>query len=175
MPKPTPSLYSVHKTTIWFAVASIFLLVSLLLTVAQDYAREWKDWQRKFMRFKYEGAQAELREAAERLDRKKLEELKTEEAKTREAFKAQRPQYEAIQKEIGSFELELTKARTRYQDFKQYQDSYKYFIEEYRLHQDPRARETEEKLKALLPQLEEAKLRVERLEKEKEKKELEDI
>lgn len=170
MAKPTPALYSVEKTFIWFALAGVTLTVSLILMVAQDYAREWKGWQRKFIRLQYQQAQAELKSAQEKLDRQKLEELEKQRTQAQQALKAQKPQYQKIEKEIASLDIELTQARPRYQDLKQYQDSYKYFLEEYRTHQDPKAREVEEKLTKLLPQLEEAKSHVESLEKQREEK-----
>ena len=75
MPKPENKLYSIDKTFVWFAAASLILLVSLILMVGQDYVREWKGWQRKFLRLKYEKTQAELKAAQEKVDKVKLTEL----------------------------------------------------------------------------------------------------
>jgi uncharacterized membrane protein (DUF106 family) len=86
--KPTPTLYSVEKTFIWFALAGVTLTVSLILMVAQDYAREWKGWQRKFIRLQYQQAQAELKSAQEKLDRQKLEELEKQRTQAQQALKA---------------------------------------------------------------------------------------
>jgi len=168
--KQNPPLYSVEKTFLWFAVAGVVLTVSLLLIVAQDYSREWKDWQRKFIRLQYEKTKAELKAAEGKLDLKQLEELEKKKKEAQKAFKGKKPEYRKIQKEISNLEIELTKVRSRYQDLKQYQDSYKYFLEEHRLHKDPQAQGYEAKLKTLTPQLEQAKLEVESLEKRKEEK-----
>lgn len=170
MPKPAPSLYSVYKTTIWFAIASILLTLSLVMTVAQDYSREWKTWQRKFLRLQYEKAEAELRALQGEEDRAKLEELQNGLERAQADFKTKKPGYQKIQKEISKLDLGLTQVRARYQDLKQYQDSYKYYLEEHRARQDPREREYEEKLKALTPRLERAQGELEKLEKEKEEK-----
>ncbi|MBI4115505.1 MAG: c-type cytochrome [Candidatus Omnitrophica bacterium] len=173
MPKESPKLYSVDKTFVWFAIASVTLLISLILMVGQDYSREWKNWQRKFVRLKYEKTQAELQSAQEKVDKAKLESLEKELAEAHKNFKAKKPEYKKIQKEIAKLDLELTKVKSKHQDLKQYQDSYKYFIEEYQNHKDPRASEYEKKLEALMPSLEEARLKVEDLEKSKEEKEAE--
>lgn len=170
MAKPSPSLYSVEKTFVWFAVAGILLTVSLLLTVVQDHAREWKSWQRKFLRLKYEKTQAELHALESQVDNEKLSGLQKAKAQARKDFNAQRKQYRPLEKEISALDIELTKARTRYQDLKQYQDSYKYFLEEHRQHQDVQAKEYEQKLKTVTPQLDQLKLEVERIEKQKEEK-----
>ncbi len=169
--KASPSLYSVQKTFIWFALAGITLTLSLILTVGQDYAREWKGWQRKFMRLKYEQAQAELKRAQEKLDREKLVAFEEEKEEAEKSFKAKKPEYRKLEKEIHSLDTELVKARSRYQDLKQYQDSYKYFLEEARAHKDSRAAAYEKKLTELHPRLDAAKLEVERIEKAKEEKE----
>lgn len=173
MAKPSPSLYSIEKTFIWFAAAGVTLFVSLLLMVAQDYSREWKGWQRKFIRLKYEKAEAELRADQGKVDKKKLEELEKEHTQAAADFKKQKPLYRPIEKEIAALENQLVRARSRYQDLKQYNDSYKYFIEEYEAHKDPRAKEYETKLALVAPKLEEAKLQIERLEKQQDEKQAE--
>jgi mono/diheme cytochrome c family protein/peptidoglycan hydrolase CwlO-like protein len=168
VPKPTPTLYSVEKTFVWFAVASLILTFSLIFTVGQDYAREWKNWQRKFVRLKYEKTEAELTAAKGQLDREKLKSLEGEYEKAKKDFKAKKPEYRKLHKEASRLEVQLIKARTRYNDVKQYHDSYRYFLEEYQEEKDPEAAEYKQKLQALEPQLEESQREVERLEKQKE-------
>jgi len=165
--KESPSLYSVEKTFIWFAVAGITLTLSLASMVGQDYWREWKGWQRKFIRLKYEKAQAELQADEQKVDKATLEVLEKQHAEAGKAFKAKRPEYQKIQKEIAAIEVELAKTNSRYQSLKQYVDSDKYFLEETRLRHDPKAKVYEEKLKTLTPQLDQTKLEVEALEKKK--------
>jgi len=168
--KPSPKLYSVEKTIIWFAFASVILLISLILIVAQDHTREWKNWQREFLRLKYELTQTELETAQGKVDRKKLEALQKEHAQAQKDFKAQKPKYHALEKEIEKLETQHVKANARYQELKQFQDSYKYFLEEHRIHEDPKAREYEEKLGTLTPQVESVKLEIENLNRQREAK-----
>ncbi len=171
MAKPNPSLYSVEKTFIWFGVASIVLTVSLVLMVGQDYAREWKNWQRKFVRLKVEKTQAELKAAEEQLDQEKLKSLREEYEKTKKDFKAKKPEYRKLQKETHRLEVELVKARALQNDLKQYYDSYRYFLEEYQEEKEPQAAEYKKKLEEIAPQLEASQLAVEKIEKQKEEKE----
>ncbi len=168
--KPEDKLYSVDKTFMWFGLASIILLVSLILMVGQDYAREWKGWQRKFLRLKYEKTQAELKAVQEKVDRQKLDELQKEYAQAEKNFKTQKPQYRKLKKEIAAIEVEITKAKAHYQEMKQYQDSYKYFLEEDRLHKDSRAKDYEEKLNKIVPEVNAYKLKMENLEKQRDEK-----
>ncbi len=173
MAKPSPSLYSIEKTFMWFAIAGITLLISLLLMVGQDYSREWKAWQRKFIRLRYEKTQAELRADQEKIDKKKLEELQKEHVQAEADFKKQKPFYRKLEREMDRIENQLVRIRARYQELKQYNDSYKYFVEEYMAHKDPRAKDYQTKLAAIIPQLEAAKLQVEGLEKQKDEKQAE--
>ena len=170
MAKPAPTLYSVDKTFVWFGVASIILTVSLILMVAQDYNREWKGWQRKFMRLKYEQSKAELQAAQKKIDREKLSELQKQELEARNKFKTKKPEYKRLEKEISSLETEIKKVTSRYQELKQYVDSDKYFLEELRLRKDPKAAGYEAKLKTLIPQMDETKRKVEGFEQQKDEK-----
>ena len=63
MPNQPNELYSVQKTTIWFALASIALTVSLVLMVLEDYNREWKTYQKEFVELERERVQKELEHA----------------------------------------------------------------------------------------------------------------
>lgn len=170
MAKKTPALYSILKTFLWFAAVSILLTAGLVALVVSDHAREWKEWQKKFVRLKLEKTRQELRTADEHLDRRKLEKLETDRASADTVFKAHRADYEALQKKLESLDAKIVKATSKLQDLKQYHDSYKYFYEEAGAHRDPRALDYERKLKALEPELNSAKGALESLEKDREDK-----
>ncbi len=131
MADKTPSLYDLKKTTFWFAISGITLLIGLVVMVFQDSAREWKHWQAKFVEYSREKAESELQAAEKSLDEKKLEELKQSLAQVKETALARRQEMEAIQKELDPLQLEITKTKTRHQDLKQFHDSDRYFFEEY--------------------------------------------
>ncbi len=170
MPKENPTLYSIPKTFMWFAVISIVLTGSLVAIVLMDHSREWKVWQKKFVAMKLEKAKAELKQADQKIDKRKLETLTKSLKEAQAAFKSHRKEVGPLEKEISRLETQVTKARGRTQDLKQYQDSYKYFFEEYTVHGDPRAVLYAKKLKELEPGFAKAKLELESLEKKKEEK-----
>ncbi len=157
----------------WFAIASIILTVSLVAMIAQDYSRDWKAWQRKFLLLKYEKTQEELRAVQQKIDNQKFEELKKQYALAEKNFKTKTPQYRFLEKEISKIDTEISKIKLEYQTLKQYQDSYKYYVEEYKLHHDPRAKEYEEKLNKIIPQADTLHSKIEELEKLKEEKQAE--
>ena len=169
MPPLPPRLYDLKKTTIAFSIASILLLVGLVLMVFQDSSREWKSWQRRFMEYSRQKAQAELEKASKAVDEKKLQELKSQLDSAKVKQSAQTDEIEKVKKELAQIDVELVKARTRYQDLKQEQDSDRYFFEEYRAHHESKkAGEHKQRLKKRAPKLEKAKLKFERLEAKRE-------
>ncbi len=168
MAKPSPTLYSVEKTFFWFAIISVVLTTSLAMIVLTDYTREWKSYQKQFVRLKIEKAKEKLKSAEKNLDAKKIESLKKAVAEADLSLKNHRSQIQATQKDIEKLDSKFAKTKTSSQDLKQFQDSYKYYFEEFRLHQDPKADEYASKLKALEPRLAEAKLELEDFEKQKE-------
>ncbi|OGW89058.1 MAG: hypothetical protein A3A73_03250 [Omnitrophica bacterium RIFCSPLOWO2_01_FULL_50_24] len=129
---PSQKLYSVHKTTIWFAAVSVLLTVSLLLIVFQDHHREWKQWQKKFVALERQKAAEEVKAASAKIDSKKLEELQRQLQAAKEKFEQGQSEFDRLKNERAQADLELVKAVTLYQNLKQQQDSYKFFLEEYR-------------------------------------------
>lgn len=168
MAKPSPSLYSIQKTFFWFAVVSIVLTICLVGIVLTDHTREWKSYQKQFVNLKLEQAKQKLKAADQTLGAQEIEKLKKEVRSAHEALKNRRSDIRSAQKELDALESKVFKAKTRAQDIKQFEDSYKYYFEEARLHQDPKAREYEAKLKAIGPTLNKARLELEELEKQKE-------
>ena len=130
MPQDPNKLYSIYKTTIWFAVASIILTISLVLMVGQDYGREWKRWQKKFIELEREKTEVDLKKATEAVDPKQLESLQNQLQDARARFNQNKVAYAQVTKEKTALEVEAVKAQGRYQDFKQFYDSYKYFLEQ---------------------------------------------
>ncbi|MBI4395241.1 MAG: c-type cytochrome [Candidatus Omnitrophica bacterium] len=166
MPQDPNKLYSVEKTTIWFAVAGIVLTVSLVLMVGQDYGREWKRWQKKFIEFEREKTERDLKEAEKKIDPKKLETLRTQLSDAQKKLDQNKAAYDQWLREKAAVEISLTKAKSRYQDLKQFYDSDKFFLEEARAHKDRNKIKTyEEKMAKRSPLLEQARLDQEAVEK----------
>ncbi len=165
MAKQSPSLYSVSKTFIWFAIVSVLLTASLAGIVWTDYNREWKGWQKKFLRLKTQQTAAELAGAEGRVDRKRLDELVAEEKAAREKIGAQADSLRSLQTELDAFETRIARAKAAYQDRKQFQDSYRYFFEEYRVEGDSRAEEYGRKLAAIEPEVTRLKDELDEVEK----------
>lgn len=168
--KPVPVLYSLAKTHFWFAVTSILLLGSLVWTVAADYNREWKGWQRKFIALKTEKIRAELKAAEAKIDLEALQALEAKLEERRAEFKKHKSETSALKKEISRFELGIARIKADAEDRKQYIDSYTYSYEQNSARGDARtAGEYQKKIRELETFYSSAKVRLEKLEAEKEK------
>ncbi len=166
MPQDPNKLYSIYKTTIWFAVASIVLTISLVLMVGQDYGREWKRWQKKFIELEREKVEVELKAAEKAVDPKQLESLRNQIQDARARANQNKVAHNEALKEKNAAEIELSNVRGKYQDYKQFYDSYKYYLEEFKIkNEQKQAKEYEEKIAKLAPEMEKARLVQEETEK----------
>ncbi|MBI3312794.1 MAG: c-type cytochrome [Candidatus Omnitrophica bacterium] len=171
MPPKSPSLYDLKKTAFWFAVASLVLLASLVGMVLQDSTREWKNWQRKFMKYQRQQSEAQLAAVKKSMDQKALESLKSDLAKAQGEMKQHKKEMRASQKGISKYETELKKAQMQFQELVQFQDSDRYFYEENRAHgRKKETQEYEERRAARKPLLEASKLKVEEMQANLDKK-----
>ena len=168
MAKQSPSLYSVAKTFMWFAVVSLMLTGCLVAMVLMDHNREWKVWQKKFIALKVSKAQEELKKASQGVDSKKLESLQKALQDAKKIFQSHQAEHGKAIQASDKISSRILKAQAEYQSLKQYEDSYKYYLEETRLHKDPAAAEYESKLKNVSPRVKALKDRLDELEKEKE-------
>jgi len=146
MAKQSPSLYSISKTFMWFAIVSIILTGSLVAIVLLDHKREWKTYQKQFNQLKLKKAQDQLKTVSAGVDKKKAAELQKNVDAAKASQVGQKKQIAETDKEIARAEAHLAKAKDQYQSIKQFEDSYKYYLEEHRLHKDPKAAEFEKKL-----------------------------
>ncbi|MCG3176018.1 MAG: hypothetical protein MOGMAGMI_00956 [Candidatus Omnitrophica bacterium] len=165
MAKPNPSLYSVQKTFFWFAVTSVLLTASLAGIVYIDAKRDWKDYQKAFFKLKAEKATAELKQAASAVDKKELEKLRAEHSAARKTLESNSKSILDLNAKLTAAELEITKTKVVFQDLKQFEDSYRYYYEEYTAHHDPRAASYAAKLAEIKPRVQEAKIKLEKAEK----------
>ena len=67
--------YNVDLLNVVFAASSLFLFLSVIWMVWDDYDREWKNTQRRFGRLELQVTQAQLQQASRSVDRAKLQQL----------------------------------------------------------------------------------------------------
>ncbi len=130
MPPKKPSLYSLDKTTVAFALASVILVIGLVWMVLQDSTREWKGWQRKFMTYMHEKSVAERDQTLKAVNQGELKRLQTELDQAKAVVKERQKDIRKAQKELDIINTRQIKIKTSYQNLKQFQDSDRYYYEE---------------------------------------------
>src|SRR3990167_5977176 len=130
--KEPPTLYSVLKTFIWFAVISLVLTFSLASIVYVYYVREWKTYQKKFIRLKTDRAKKELKEAEAKIDKKKLESLEKQLKDADAALTSHSSGRMSLEIRLGRLDTEVTKARKEIPNMKHFEESAKKFFEKTR-------------------------------------------
>lgn len=160
-------LYSVPKTHMWFAITSIVLLGSLIWMSYQDYVREWKNYQKEFIVLKVSKLNQQLEDASKKVDPKKLAELQTQYQEAKKKSEQNKKTYVDLQDNIAGLTLAIKKVIVEYQDLKQFQDSYRYYYEEYHHQNNVKAEEYSKKLAENHPKLIKLKMDMESLETEK--------
>ncbi|MBZ5558248.1 MAG: c-type cytochrome [Acidobacteriia bacterium] len=70
--------YNVDYLNVVFAASSIFLLLSVVWMVWDDYDRDWKNTQRRFNQLELQVTRAQLEQAGRAVDRNKLQQLEAQ-------------------------------------------------------------------------------------------------
>jgi mono/diheme cytochrome c family protein len=112
-----------------FAIGSLVLLVTVLLMVADDYAREWKDVQRRFHRDEVARTEREIREAEKALNSADMKRLQAELKKAEDEIEKRRKDYDAAKKNLGKIDAEFYGKDLDYRFAKATYDSAKYDTE----------------------------------------------
>ena len=70
--------YNVDFLNVVFAASSLFLFLSVIWMVWDDFDRDWKNTQRQFARLEYQVTQASLQQAGRAVDKNKLTQLQAQ-------------------------------------------------------------------------------------------------
>src|SRR5919205_1717295 len=89
--------YNVDFLNVVFAASSIFLLLSVVWMVWDDFDRDWKNTQRQFARLEYQVTQAQLQQARGAVDRNKIQQLQAQEADARKNVAANQAKVDELQ------------------------------------------------------------------------------
>src|SRR5437870_11976937 len=70
--------YNVDFLNVVFAASSLFLFLSVVWMVWDDFDREWMNTQRRFAQLEYQVTQAQLQQATRGMDRSKLQQAEAQ-------------------------------------------------------------------------------------------------
>ena len=102
--------YNIDFLNVVFAASSLFLFLSVIWMVWDDYDREWKKTQRNFNSLEIEVTRATLDQAGRNVDRNRLKALETERAKGAETAKANQQKVDQLQGQLKEIEARLYRA-----------------------------------------------------------------
>ncbi|HEX3702748.1 MAG TPA: cbb3-type cytochrome c oxidase subunit II, partial [Vicinamibacterales bacterium] len=121
--------YNVDFLNVVFAAASLFLFLSVVWMVWDDFDREWKNTQRRFAALEFQVTQAQLQQASRGVDRTKLQSLETQEKAAQQNVKANQQKVDDLQDKLKDADNRLFRATGEYQTMKATYDQDRYDFE----------------------------------------------
>src|SRR5262245_33689 len=103
--------YNVDFLNVVFAASSIFLLLSVVWMVWDDYDREWKNTQRQFAQLDYQVTQAQLQAAGRGVDRNKLGQLESQQKAAEQNVTANQAKVDELQARQKDADTRLYRGR----------------------------------------------------------------
>ena len=159
--------YNVDFLNVVFAASSLFLFLSAVWMVWDDYNREWKNFQRRFANLEYEVTRQSLQKAVRDVDKNKLAQLQAQEAAARKNVSANQAKVDELQAKQKEVEARLFRATADFQYMKATYDQDRYAFEASRANGDPSAAKKQQLVQEEARRMEELNLAREKTEAEK--------
>ena len=121
--------YNVDFLNVVFAASSLFLFLSVIWMVWDDFDREWKNTQRRFAALEYQVTQATLAQAGRAVDKGKLAQLTASEAAAQKNVSANQQKVDELQAKLKDADNALFRATTAFQTMKATYDQDRYDFE----------------------------------------------
>src|SRR5438552_327451 len=110
--------YNIDFLNVVFAASSLFLFLSVIWMVWDDFDREWKKTQRRFADLEYQVTQAQLDQATRGVDRNKLAQLQAQEAEARKVVAANQAKVNELNAQVKDADTRVFRATLDYQYLK---------------------------------------------------------
>src|SRR5262245_19003737 len=132
--------YNVDFLNVVFAASSIFLFLSVIWMVWDDFSREWKSTQRRFTQLEIEVTRAQRDKAVQSVDRNKIAQLQAQ-LKTSEAqIAANKAKVDELQGKLADADKNVYRATLDYNYMKATYDQDRYRSEERRVEKEYKQR-----------------------------------
>jgi cbb3-type cytochrome oxidase cytochrome c subunit len=129
--------YNVDFLNVVFAASSIFLLLSTVWMVWDDYDRDWKNTQRRFAQLQYDVTRAQYQQASRAVDKGKLQQLQQQLAAAEKNVSGNKAKVDELQKQLDDVNIRLDRAQRDYQYAKANYDHDRYDFESARAVKQP--------------------------------------
>src|SRR3990172_8974635 len=107
--------YNIDFLNVVFAATSLFLFLSVIWMVWDDYDRDWKSTQRRFAQLEYQLTQAQLQQATRAVDGSKLQQLQAQQQEAWKKVAANQQKVDELQGKLKDLSNRLFRATTDYQ------------------------------------------------------------
>ena len=121
--------YNIDFLNVVFAACSVFLLLSVIWMVWDDYDREWKNTQRRFNQLELQVTRAQLQLAGRAVDKGKLQSLEAQQKAADKNVAANQKKVDELQARQKDVENRLYRATQEYQAAKATYDQDRYDFE----------------------------------------------
>src|SRR5262245_13013962 len=138
--------YNVDFLNVVFAASSLFLFLSVVWLVWDDFDREWKNTQRRFAQLEYQVTQAQREQAVRSVDRNKLAQLEAQRKAGEQKIAANKAKVDELQAQLKDADNKQFRATLDYNYMKATYDQNRYDFETTR-EADPKSSATARKQK----------------------------
>lgn len=121
--------YNIDFLNVVFAASSLFLFLSVIWMVWDDYDREWKSTQRRFTELQYQVTEAQYQQAGRAVDRGKLQELQAQLAAAEKNVAANQQKVDQLEDKLADVRNRLYRVQQQYQSTKANYDRDRYDFE----------------------------------------------
>src|SRR6185436_6567081 len=159
--------YNIDFLNVVFAASSVFLFVAVIWMVWDDFDREWKNTQRRFVQLETEVTQANLEKATRGVDQKKMADLEAKLAAAEKAVGGNQEKIDELRSQLRAIDARLARESQDYQFTKATYDQDKYDFEASRSAGASNAARKGEAVAALEKRMNELLLQVQKTEAER--------
>jgi mono/diheme cytochrome c family protein len=121
--------YNVDFLNVVFAASSIFLFVSVLWMVWDDYDREWKNYQRRFALLEQEVTEQTIRAVDQKIDKATMQRLQQQRTAAEQQMEVNRAKIDELQGRVDDLTTRVYVATQNYQFAKANYDVRRYDFE----------------------------------------------
>ena len=138
--------YNVDFLNVVFAASSLFLFLSVIWMVWDDFDREWKNTQRRFAQLEYQVTQAQREQAVRSVDRNKIAQLEAQRKTSEQQIAANKAKVDDLEKQLKDADNKQFRATLDFNYMKATYDQDRYDFETTR-EADPQSSATARKQK----------------------------
>jgi mono/diheme cytochrome c family protein len=121
--------YNVDFLNVVFAASSLFLFLSVIWMVWDDFDRDWKNTQRRFAQLEYEVTEAQRQQAVGAVDKNKIAQLEAQKTAAAQQITANQAKVDELEDKLAEADKTLYRATLDYNYLKATYDQDRYDFE----------------------------------------------